>query len=49
MSDLEVSYAEKLKFLQLSRYDQRIEKLIFFLTEKTENSKAVISIEEKVR
>ncbi len=35
--------------MQINKHEPRIESLIAFLTEKTENSKGMISIEEKVR
>lgn len=49
VSQLELPYQDKIRFLQIGKHEPRIESLISFLTEKTENSKGMISIEEKVR
>lgn len=46
---LEISFIQKLKFLQMNKYEERLEFLLAQLTEKTENVKGVISLEEKVR
>jgi hypothetical protein len=35
ISELELPYQEKIKFLQISKHEPRIESLIAFLTEKT--------------
>jgi ATP-dependent Lon protease len=49
INDLEMPYPEKIKFLQLPKHDIRLETLITYLSEKTENVKGVVNIEEKVR
>jgi ATP-dependent Lon protease len=49
IDQIDLPYPDKVKFLQLGKHEARFESLIQHLSEKTENSKGVISIEEKVR
>jgi ATP-dependent Lon protease len=49
IDEIEISYVEKLKFLQLNKHEQRLDALIAYLTDKTENMKSVIGIEDKIR
>lgn len=48
-SELDLSIYEKLKLLQLSRQDIKIESLLSHLSTKTEKIKSVLDLEEKVR
>jgi ATP-dependent Lon protease len=49
IDEIEISYVEKLKFLQLNKHEHRLDALIAYLTDKTENMKSVIGIEDKIR
>lgn len=46
---IELPIINKLKFLQLQRHDARLEFLISALSQKTDNLKNLIDIEDKVR
>lgn len=49
VDEVDIALIEKLKFLQIQKHETRFEFLLNFLTEKTENLKSVIGIEDKVR
>ena len=49
IDELEIPLNEKVKFLQISRQDIKIEFLLSQLANKTENVKSVVDLEEKVR
>ncbi len=48
-SELDISNIEKLKLLQQSRQDIKIELLVSYLEKKTDKIKSVVDLEEKVR
>ena len=48
-SQIDIPLVDKLRFLQLHKYDARFQFLINCLTYKTEGMKGVVGIEEKVR
>ena len=49
VDELDITLAEKVRFLQISRQDTKIECLLTQLANKTENVKSVVDLEEKVR
>ena len=49
IDEIELTHLQKLKFLQFSKIQARIEYLMKVINQKTENTKSVFGLEDKVR